>query len=145
MSVRLLMRKTLGGSLQPIDDAGRELLSKIGASTILAVEWKRPRNVWFHRKLFAMLNIIFQNQSHYKSVDDLLDVCKLRTGHIRRISTTRGDVLIPKSISFAAMDEDSFSKFYDRAVDWMLTEVIPGLKRHDLDAAVEDELREFAA
>lgn len=140
-----LMRKTLNGSLQPVDDAGRELLSKIGANTIIAVEWKRPRNVYFHRKLFAMLNIIFQNQEHYKSVDDLLDVCKLRTGHVRRIATPRGDVLIPRSISFAQMDEDSFSKFYDRAVDWMLTEVIPGLRRHELDAAVEDDLRAFAA
>ena len=43
------------------------------------------------------------------------------------------------------MDETAFGEFYERAIDWMLTEVIPGLQRQHLDAEVEDQLIGFAA
>lgn len=141
----LLMRKMIGGRLEPIDDAGKDTLAKIGIGTVVSVEVKRPRNVHFHRKFFAMLNLILQNQEHYQSTDDLLDVCKLRIGHVRVIQTKNGEVRLPKSISFAAMDEAAFSEFYDRAVNWMIAEVIPGLARADLDHEVAEQLMAFAA
>jgi hypothetical protein len=43
------------------------------------------------------------------------------------------------------MSEDDFSVFYDRAVDWMLAEVIPGLQHSDLTREVEERLMRFAA
>lgn len=141
----LLLRKTMNGRLEPIDDMGREALSKIGKGEILRAEIKRPRNVDHHRKFFAMLQIVYQNQEHYQSTDDLLDVLKLRVGHCRTIQTKHGEVKIPESISFAAMDQTAFNEFYDKAVDWVCKEVIPGLKASALNSEVEAELREFAA
>lgn len=142
---QILLRKRLGSTLEPIDDNGRELLTKFGAGTVVKAEITKPRNIRFHRKFFAMLNLVFQNQDHYKSLDDLLDVCKLRIGHVRVIETKHGIERIPASISFANMDDTGFSNFYDRVVQWVLTEVIPGLRHSDLDEEVEEELREFAA
>lgn len=136
----VLMRKRLK-MLEPIDDDGRRLLARMAPGRVVSVEIKRPRNVLFHRKFFAMLNLILQNQEHYTSIDDLLDVCKLRVGHVKVIQTKHGDVRVPKSISFAEMDETAFAEFYERAVDWMVAEVIPGLDK----AALEQELMEFAA
>ncbi len=133
------------GALRPMDDMGIEAMQKIGDGELVKVTWTRPRNVRFHRKFFGMLQIILANQEHYKSMDDLLDVCKLRIGHVRIVKTAMGDVRFPASISFANMDETEFSAFYDRAIDWMLTEVIPGLQRQRLDAEVEAELIGFAA
>jgi hypothetical protein len=118
-------------------------LRKFGLGEIISVEVKRPRNLMFHRKFFAMLHIILQNQEYYKSIDDLVDVCKLRTGHCRTIATKEGDVQVPSSISFAAMDDTNFADFYDRACNWVVTEVIPGLQRHHLDAEVEESLQNF--
>ena len=92
-----------------------------------------------------MLQIILANQEHYKSIGDLLDVCKLRIGHVRTVETAQGIEKFPASISFANMDDTEFSKFYDRAINWMLEEVIPGLQRQHLDAEVEDQLIRFAA
>jgi len=136
----VLMRKRLA-MLEPIDDDGRRLLKRMAPGRVVSVEIKRPRNVLFHRKFFAMLNLILQNQEYYKSVDDLLDVCKLRIGHVKVVQTKRGEERIPKSISFAEMDETAFADFYDRAVDWVVTEVIPCLKKDDRGR----ELMEFAA
>ena len=141
----LLLHKTLSGNLATIDDAGKELLAKIGRGEIVSAEIKRPRNIKFHRRFFAMLNLVLANQSHYQSLDDLLDVCKLRIGHVKVIQTKHGEVRIPKSISFAALDDAAFSAFYDRAVDWVIAEVIPGLRRADLDEEVENEIMEFAS
>ena len=121
------------------------MLSKIGAGEIVKAEIKRPRNVRFHRKLFAMLTIILNNQDHYRSVEDLLDVAKLRIGHVRVIQTKQGEVRIPASISFSALDDHEFGKIYNRICDWVCEEVLPGLRRADLDEEVANELMEFAA
>lgn len=79
-----LMVKKLRG-LYAIDDAGEAALRSIGQGEIIGVEIRRPRNVQFHRKFFCMLSIILENQSYYKSMDDLLSVAKLAVGHCRGV------------------------------------------------------------
>ena len=140
--MKFLAVKRLSG-LQPVDEAGETAMRKMGLGEVLTVEVKRPRNVRFHAKFFAMLQLILANQDHYKSLEDLLDVCKLRTGHCRTIQTKQGEVRIPRSISFAAMDDTEFAQFYDRACGWVVTEVIPGLERRHLDQEVAAQLWEF--
>lgn len=142
--VQILMIKRLG-KLQPINEAGETVLRHLKQGEIVAIELTKPRNIRFHRRLFAMLQIILENQSHYKSVEDLLDVCKLRIGHSRKILTAHGIIEVPASISFSALDNFEFGQFYDRACQWVLTEVIPGLMREELDEAVEAELLEFVS
>ena len=131
--MKFLAVKRLSG-LQPIDEAGETAMRKMGLGEVLTVEVKRPRNVRFHAKFFAMLQLILANQDHYKSLEDLLDVCKLRTGHCRTIQTKQGEVRIPESISFATMDDTEFADFLrphlplgrDRSG-------FPGLERQHLD------------
>ena len=132
-------------ALYPIDDVGEAAMRNLAQGEIISVEVKRPRNVQFHRKFFAMLSIILENQDYYKSIDDLLCVCKIRVGHCHAIETKLGQVLIPDSISFASMDDVAFAAFYERACAWVATEVVPGLKRADLDQEVEAQLLEFGA
>lgn len=133
------------GVLRPTDEAGEESLRKVKTGALVEIEIKQPRNLQHHRKFFAMLNIVFQNQEHYKTSEMLLIACKFGVGHVDVIRTKRGEYQIPKSISFHAMSQDDFSKFYDAAVDWVISDVIPGLKRAALDAEVEESLRRFAA
>ena len=140
--MRILVAKKLRG-LYPIDESGEAVLQKIGQGEIVTIELKRERNIPHHRKFFAMLSIILQNQDSYKSMDDLLDVCKIRIGHCRTVQTKSGEVKIPKSISFAAMDQSQFEAFYDRAIAWVVTEVVPGLERQTLDDEVRAALLGF--
>lgn len=133
------------GALVPADERAEDALRKIALNTTIKARISAPRNVFFHRKFFAMLNIVLKNQSLYPSLDLLLSVCKLATGHAEVIQTKHGNVAIPKSISFAKMDELAFNEFYDRAVQWVLVDVIPGLQRNELDSEVETELKAFAA
>ena len=135
------------GALRPAQEQDYEVWDhmKIAEREVVKIQISRPRNYRFHCKFFAMLGIILANQVHYQTTDELLNVCKLRIGHVVVVKTPSGEERWPKSISFAAMDESQFSAFYNRAVDWMLSEVIPGLQRQHLDAEVEAELLGFAA
>ncbi len=146
MPASQIMVKRLG-ALRPRDNDEEciEAMRKIGDGELVKVAWTSPRNIRFHNKLFAMLGIILANQLHYKSMNELLNVCKLGIGHVHVVQTPKGAVCWPASISFANMDETQFSAFYERAVDWMLAEVIPGLQRQHLEAEVEAELTGFAA
>jgi hypothetical protein len=144
MPTSQIMVKRLG-AFRPTDDKGIEAMQKIGDGELVKVIWSRPRNIRFHNKFFAMLGIVLKNQEHYASMDELLGVCKLRVGHVTIVQTPQGEEQWPKSISFAKMDETEFSAFYDKAVDWVLKDVIPGLQRQHLDAEVEAELIGFAA
>src|SRR3972149_7155900 len=109
--VSFLVFKKLRG-LYAIDEPGEAAMRSIGQGEIISIELRRPRNVQFHRKYFAMLSIILANQDYYKSIDDLLDVCKIRVGHCRTIVTRDGEIKVPMSISFAAMDDVAFASFY---------------------------------
>jgi len=134
------------GALRPAQDQDIEIWGhmKIAEREVLKVQVSRSRNYGFHCKFFVMLGIIYKNQDHYKSMKHLLGVCKLRIGHVDVVQTPQGEERWPASISFANMDEAGFSDFYNRAVDWTLQEVIPGLQRQHLDAEVEAELIGFA-
>ena len=141
--MKILMHRDPNAHLRPIDDEGRECLQKIGIGDIVRVDITRPRNIDHHRKFFAMLQIILHNQEHYQSIDELRASCCVAIGHAEFIQTKHGLVGIPKSISFAKMDQDEFNGFYEKAVGWVLQDVLPGLARGDLDEAVADELIRF--
>lgn len=138
--MKALFRKDFG-CLRAADVRAEEFLAKVKFGDLVMLEAKRPRNIAHHAKFFAMLQKIFENQSHYKSVDDILDAFKFAVGHTRKIKTARGVIEVPLSISFASLDQDQFNEFYDKAVDFVCSDVIPGLQKEDL----AKELLEFAA
>ena len=142
--MKIMLQKQFD-TLRPVGEIDREAIRSLRNGGMFMAEIKRTRNPRHHRKLFALLNIVLQNQEHYKSTDHLLGACKLATGHVDMVRTKRGDVAIPKSIAFHAMGQDEFEKFYDAAIDWVISDVIPGLSRADLDAEVAAEIQAFAA
>lgn len=136
--MRVLLAKHFN-SFRPIDEAGTELLRKIGQGEIVAVELKRPRNVQHHRLFFALLTLVWEQMDHdrYPTIEDLLDAVKLCIGHRRRIELPSGKIhFVPKSISFARMDQSEFAAFYDRVCDLIAREFLPGVTSADLRAEV---------
>ena len=138
---RFLARR-LGEGMIPIDDIGREAIRRVPMNATVSVEVKRPRNPEHHRKLFALLSLIYQNQTLYSTVEDLLDAIKIHVGHAKALKLRDGTaVMVPKSISFSTTDQTAFEEFYSKVIDCVVTEIIPGLDKADL----ERELMEFAA
>ena len=129
------------GALRPIDAAGESALADIPQGEIVRVTIRRPRNVQHHRKFFALINVIFPHQDLYPTEEMLLAAMKVALGFGDSIKLPDGrTIIVPKSISFAKMDQAAFDKFYDRALALILTKILPGVDRKDLETEVADIL-----
>lgn len=125
------------GNLEPSLPEDRELLDHWGQGEILCASVRKPRNGRFHRLFFAMLHVVLENQDRYDNVEQLLLEVKVRTGYFDEFITADGEIVyIPKSISFAAMDEIAFRRFYQRAVSVIVEHILPGLDEEQLRRAV---------
>jgi hypothetical protein len=133
--MKIYLRKSLS-SFIPADDEAAEVLKNYSQGTVVSCDIKRPRNYEHHKKLFALLNIVVDNQERFKSVAELLDAIKFELGYTETRETFDGWVRIPKSISFASMSQDEFNKFYSRSIDAILAHVLPGINRQDLESEV---------
>lgn len=126
------------GALVPSDEAAVEVMRSIKMGETVRVEITRPRNPQHHRLFFALLHVVQPNTS-YRSIDELLAVIKLGIGHVDLAVTPSGEACwIPKSISFAKMDQAAFRAFWDRAIDYILASIIPGTERVDLERQVNE-------
>lgn len=129
-------RKTIGG-LKPADPIAEEAYQAIPLGGEVFAEPKRSRSIGHHRKFFALLKLVYENQEHYKSMDELLVAFKVALGHCYPIHLRSGQVAyVPKSISFAKLDQIGFDEFWDKACTLIVTKFLPGVNREELEAQV---------
>lgn len=134
--MKLLFMKSQGGILIPADNECVESMQKVKNGDTVMIEYKPKRNVMFHRKAFALLNLVLQNQNKYQNINDLLTEFKLKAGHYQEhISLKKGVIYIPKSISFAEMDELEFGELYNKFIDIALRDFV-SMSREDLEKQI---------
>lgn len=134
----LLVRE--GTRLGASDPVTFEAIQAMAHGEQVVAEIRRARNPGQHRKLMAFLQLLLDNQDRYQSVKDLLNAVKIGTGYcdwgtvwLRGIPV---QVAVPKSIAFANCSQGRFETFYTAAMDYAVTEIIPGLDRADLERQV---------
>lgn len=131
----LLKLKKIENAFIPCDEDTVKAFNKLSINDEIFCEYKPRRNYQFHKKLFSMLNLIKNNQSTYKSVDNILTECKFQAGYFEIHVNNKGEqLLIPKSISFATMKADEFEDFYSSAIDTCL-ELVP-MGKEELENAI---------
>ena len=134
--MKILMRKDLT-SLRPADRMAEEALAKVKAGEIVSVDFARPRNLAMHRWWWQLVSIVADNMPGNLSPEIVCEVIKIRVGHVSVVRTAKGEVFIPKSISFAAMKQDEFTAFVDRAVRVIVQDILPGVDSDALTNEVE--------
>lgn len=139
---KLTFRKNFN-SLVPdeaTDPAAAEWLRKVKHGTYVTIERpKSPRNVQHHRLFFALVNLVFENQEHYETVEHLLTAMKIGLGHCDTLTMKDGGVAyLPKSISFAKMSQEQFNEFYDRAIALVVRHFLPGVTDEEVRRQVEE-------
>ena len=146
----LLLKKLPNGTLAPDDEETVEALSKLKVGEVIAGKYTRPRNVHFHRKLFALLHYAFDMWEPDPALPEKnferfrKDVTCL-AGYYYEVVNLRGEVRAePQSISFAAMDELEFGRLYEAVLQVLLKWVLKTHTREDVDR-VMTHLLEFAA
>lgn len=131
-----IYRKTISGFV-PVNEAAEEFHRKTKLGNDCTLEGRRPRLLAHHKKFWKLMTLVWENQSHYATPEQVCNAFKFAIGHydVTRYKV-RGEVIEHhelRSISFAAMDQTEFANFYGRAVTFLVTEVIPGLDREELE------------
>ena len=103
--------------LHPLYSSDDETMKKLKYDTEYLFKVTKPRNIAFHRKNFALINMVYENQEQFNNIDDLRAYLTIKAGFYNRIPTGKGDMILPKSISFAAMDDTEFSEYYSKMID----------------------------
>lgn len=107
--------KRVGNALWPDGDESVCELAKLPFGKPLKAEVKQPRNPRFHRLYFALCHRIANGIG--SEAEAVSSVFKFATNHVDVIKTkSYGDVKVPKSISFAKLDETSFREFFNRCL-----------------------------
>ena len=114
----IILRKR-GGSLIPVDDQGRELLAKLREGRDVGCSIVAHRNPRHHRLYWAIIKFLSEHADMFANTDtDVISVAlKLATGLVRVFvdQDTGKTVMVPKSISWGAMDQTRFNEFFDKA------------------------------
>lgn len=124
--------------LRPYGADSATALGKIPFGKVIRVDVKQPRNGAHHRLFWTLCARI--GDAVGCEHEDIAFLLKIRTGHVRHIKTKRGMEEVPKSISFAAMDQTQFAAFFDKAV-WVIESEF-GIVRADILECVRDLLHE---
>jgi hypothetical protein len=117
--MKILVVKTINGFLKPAYDSDFEAFTKMPVNETFEIEYTKRRNSKFHRKYFSLLKLAFENQSDYRTLEemrhDLIIVCGYYNEHVNKIT---GEIVKKAdSISFSSMDDIQFSELYEKTKD----------------------------
>ncbi len=130
-------RRTFSG-FEPVDDNAKKILKRYQFGETAELENTIKRNVRFHRKLFAVLNLTFQNQDISKNENDFREAVTIAAGFYHYQKQVDGtEIKRADSISFSNMDDTTFELLYNKVFDVCLK--ILGCKSEEL----ESELLQF--
>ena len=140
---KLFLVKTTSGFL-PFDDEDKAITDKFSEGEICEVEIRKARNWKNHKRFFAMVKLIFENQDKYQTIDELLIELKLIAGHYKVHVTNKGNPqYIPKSISFEKMDEVEFQEFFDHVIDAALSKKLIRITREEFLEELQLRILDF--
>jgi len=143
------VKTATGWALMPAHQSDLDELVKLPAGQPVRVTVKRMRNPQFHRKWWALINYAFdcweppENHVGEKNLErfrkDIIILAGFYDYHVRLNGETR---IEPKSISFAAMDEDEFEDLYSKTIDVIIKHVLRNYTGDELRSVI-DQVMEF--
>jgi hypothetical protein len=117
--MKILVVKTINGFLKPAYNTDNDTFAKMPINETFEIEYKKKRNPMFHRKYFALLNLAFQNQSDYRTLENMRHDIIVTAGFYDEIvNLITGEVYKKaNSISFDSMDNITFNEVYEKTKD----------------------------
>jgi len=128
-----LERKILG--LRACDAHSEALLCELPQGKRLRVKITQDRSGPHHRLFFSMLGMVAKGCG--RDAEELLDIIKIETGHVRVVHSRRRIYKIPASIAWHNMDQRKFNAFFEVACQVIEEEV--GLKQPALMAELREQ------
>lgn len=116
--MEISLSKSLNGTFKPVYPSDFEAAKKIKAGDVYLFKCNKPRNYEFHKKYFALINMVFENQERYKNIDHLRKDLTIEAGYYDEYTDLHGTLQREaKSISFAKMEGFEFDELYNKTLD----------------------------
>ena len=132
--------------LVPMYDSYLDLKKRLKVGAVVKCKVSNPRNYEHHKKFFALVRLTFDNLPgnlaeawKINSEEDMLRRFKRDLGYYTSTYNERGEREIEyQSISFAAMEQHEFERFYNQCIDLVLFRYIKGIDKQDLITEIEN-------
>lgn len=102
--------------LAPADQFSLDIIMKFKEEEVIECPIKKKRNYQFHKKLFALFNLAWENSYMNMPFDKFRTYATARSGHGEIID----GVLIADSLAFDKMDELEFEKVYNDVLQFVM-------------------------
>lgn len=142
------------GLLLPSSELDEEIINSMQDGCLYKVKISKVRNPQFHRKYFALLDVLYNfftpqitplangmvpKKSRCRFRKDLI----IATGNYDLVVNIKNDVRAEaKSISFSAMDEVEFTQLYNKTINYGIQHIAVGKNRAEIDEWV-DQIMSF--
>ncbi len=132
--------------LVPLYDSDLDLKKRLKVGSVVKCKVSNPRNYEHHKKFFALVRLTFDNlpsnlAEHFKvyNEEDMLRRFKRDLGYFKTSLNERGEKEIEyQSISFSAMEQHEFERFYNQCIDLVLYKYLKGIDKEDLIIEIEN-------
>lgn len=95
-------------------------LTALEPGEFAVIEFVIPRSSPFHRRHFAMLSSVFDQQERFEDFDMFRDWITVGAGWVQWCAGPKGGVVpIPKSISYAKADQNEFEDYHGKVVAFL--------------------------
>ena len=113
--MKIQVVKTSNGIIKPAYGSDHEYFKKMPTNEVFEIEYKKQRNIKFHRKFFALIKLAYENQSDYRLMEDLRRDLLITSGNYNEVvNKITGEVFkVADSISFSNMDDVKFNEVYE--------------------------------
>jgi len=136
--MKIAVIKQMNGSFLPANNSDYELAKKLKVGKQYQAEIKQPRNYDFHKKFFALIELVFDNQEIFDNKEFMRkELTKAAGFYDVYLNHKNVECYEAKSISFASMSQNDFDKLYERFLD-----VVVKIFKFDKES-IEENIQEF--
>lgn len=97
------------GTVLPYDDIAQGIIKDMPTGKVIEFSYSFPRNPGNHKRFFAFLNLAFDCQEHFTTLEAFRKWLIIKSGHAQIIQGPDGTIYFnPDSIAWDKMDEIKF-------------------------------------
>lgn len=122
MPTNVLVQVVPGG-LRAVNAVESDKLSDLRGREVMA-KLSQPRNIRFHRRYFALLGVAKDMVDEEYTTEQFRAICTVGAGHCHWMMGKEQTIAVPKSISFAAMDETEFNRLYQDTLTFICKQFV---------------------
>jgi len=120
--LKIFCKNTATG-LVPLYDSDMNEKRKLKLGEDYECVIKKTRNLQFHKKFFALINLGCDNSPREMPIDAYRAYVTMKAGWVDVYTTDRGKMALPRSIAFDKMDENEFAELYKATIQVIIQDI----------------------